>query len=67
MRGGDLISYLNEKGFDSYAASVSPFGSAWDRACELYAQIYGKRLTTESATARLTGMRDSAEILQNVL
>ena len=24
MRGGDLISYLNEKGFDSYAASVSP-------------------------------------------
>lgn len=44
MRGGDLISYLNEKGFDSYAASVSPFGSAWDRACELYAQIYGKRV-----------------------
>jgi hypothetical protein len=36
MRGGDLIAYLNEKGFESYAASVSPFGSAWDRACELY-------------------------------
>lgn len=43
MRGGDLIAYLNEKGFDSYAASVSPFGSARDRACELYAQIYGKK------------------------
>ena len=43
MRGGDLITYLNEKGFDSYAASVSPFGSAWDRACELYAQLYGKK------------------------
>ena len=41
MRGGDLISFLNENGFDSYAASVSPFGSAWDRACELYAQIFG--------------------------
>ena len=44
MRGGDLIGYLNEKGFDSYAASVSPFGSAWDRACELYAQLYGKKV-----------------------
>ena len=43
MRGGDLIRYLNENGFESYAASVSPFGSAWDRACELYAQIYGKK------------------------
>ena len=37
MRGGDLITYLSEKGFDSYAASVSPYGSTWDRACELYA------------------------------
>ncbi len=44
MRGGDLISFLNEKGFESYAASVSPFGSAWDRACELYAQLYGRKV-----------------------
>lgn len=44
MRGGDLISYLREKGFDCYAASVSPVGSAWDRACELYAQICGSRV-----------------------
>lgn len=44
MRGGDLIHFLNEKGYDSYAASVSPYGSAWDRACELYAQLYGKKV-----------------------
>ena len=44
MRGGDLIDSLRAKGFDCYAASVSPTGSAWDRACELYAQIYGKRV-----------------------
>ena len=43
MRGGDLIGYLREKGFDCYAASVAPTGSAWDRACELYAQISGTR------------------------
>ncbi len=43
MRGGDLMAYLRGKGFSCYAASVSPAGSAWDRACELFAQIAGAR------------------------
>ena len=38
---GDLIKYLNEQGFECGAASVDPLGSAWDRACELYAQMTG--------------------------
>ena len=41
MRGGDLMTFLRSSGFDCYAASVSPAGSAWDRACELYAQLAG--------------------------
>ncbi|NLX93521.1 MAG: hypothetical protein GXZ02_06605 [Clostridiales bacterium] len=41
MRNGDLIEHLNAQGFDCYAASVDPVGSAWDRACELYAQLTG--------------------------
>ena len=41
MFGGDIIKYLNDKGFDCYAASVAPSDSAWDRACELYAQLTG--------------------------
>lgn len=41
MFGGDLMKYLNDKGFDCYAASVAPTSSAWDRACELYAQLTG--------------------------
>lgn len=41
MFGGDLLEYLNEQGFDCYSASVAPHGSAWDRACELYAQLTG--------------------------
>ena len=41
MLGGDLIKYLNGQGFSCYAASVAPEGSAWDRACELYAQLAG--------------------------
>lgn len=42
MRGGDLISFLRTQGLDCYAASVAQTGSAWDRACELYAQLAGK-------------------------
>lgn len=41
MRGGDALAYLNENGYDCYSASVDPYGSAWDRACELYAQLTG--------------------------
>ena len=41
MLGGDLMKYLRGQGFSCYAASVSPEGSAWDRACELYAQLTG--------------------------
>ena len=41
MLGGDLLPYLRGQGFACYAASVSPEGSAWDRACELYAQLSG--------------------------
>ena len=43
MRGGDLIAWLWQNGFQAYAASVDPIGSVWDRACELYAQLAGKR------------------------
>lgn len=37
----DLIKILNEKGIEAYAPSVGPLSSAWDRACELYAQLMG--------------------------
>lgn len=41
MFGGDLMKYLNNSGFECYAASVAGTDSAWDRACELYAQLTG--------------------------
>ncbi|MDO4193663.1 MAG: hypothetical protein Q4D24_10205 [Erysipelotrichaceae bacterium] len=43
MRNGDLMKLLSDKGYPSYAASVDSHGSAWDRACELYAQLAGTR------------------------
>jgi len=41
MTTGNLMSYLNKQGYESYAAQVGPLSSAWDRACELYAQLTG--------------------------
>ncbi len=41
MFGGELLGKLNDKGYECYAASVAPSDSAWDRACELYAQLTG--------------------------
>ncbi len=41
MRCGDAVKWLNSLGYECYAASVAPKGSAWDRACELYAQLTG--------------------------
>ncbi len=42
FKGGNVIDYLQEQGYNCYGASVDPYGSAWDRACELYAQLAGK-------------------------
>jgi len=41
MKNGSLLKQLNKAGFKAYDASVAPQGSAWDRACELYAQLTG--------------------------
>lgn len=41
MKSGSLMKYLRKQGFDVHDASVAPQGSAWDRACELYAQLTG--------------------------
>ena len=40
----DIAKILNSVGYETYVASVSPLGSAWDRTCELYAQMTGTRV-----------------------
>ena len=37
----DIVEILNENGIEAYAPAVGPLSSAWDRACELYAQLTG--------------------------
>ena len=41
MSTSDEIETFNKSGFTAAAADVDPVGSAWDRACELYAQLTG--------------------------
>ena len=41
MTATNTVQYLRSQGVEAYAASVGPFSSAWDRACELYAQLTG--------------------------
>ena len=41
MTTGSLTSYLNSLGYETYSATVGPISSAWDRACELYAELTG--------------------------
>ncbi len=41
---GSLSQYLRGEGHIVYEATVGPFSSCWDRACELYAQLTGTRV-----------------------
>ena len=41
MDDTNIVEILQDKGVEVYEASVGPFSSAWDRACELYAQLTG--------------------------
>ncbi len=47
----NLVEELNEEGYECYAASVGPFSSNWDRACELYAQLTGTTVDYGAAHA----------------
>ena len=40
----DLKAYLEGQGYEVHTPSVGPVSSAWDRACELYAQLTGTRV-----------------------
>lgn len=41
LLSGNMNKYLNARGLSTYSASVDPYGSTWDRTCELYAQLTG--------------------------
>ena len=51
LAAGDVLGYLNACGYDCRAASVGIISSAWDRACELYAQLTGTTVDYGAAHA----------------
>ena len=52
---GDLKAYLTEQGYTVHTPSVGPFSSAWDRACELYAQLTGTQVDYGAAHSKEHG------------
>lgn len=48
---GDMMDYLENEGYEVHAATVGGANSAWDRACELYAQLTGTRVDYGEAHA----------------
>lgn len=40
---GNLMRYLRARGLDAHSVTMSPENSAWDRACEMYAQLTGTK------------------------
>ncbi|MBQ9044690.1 MAG: hypothetical protein IJ112_01935 [Oscillospiraceae bacterium] len=55
MNTMDLGVYLTDEGYPVYFASVGPHSSAWDRACELYAQLTGTRTDYGAAHSAACG------------
>ena len=55
LLSGDLVKNLNKCGYTCRSASVDPYGSAWDRACELYAELSGTRVDYGKAHSEACG------------
>ena len=55
MGSGNVLKDLRSRGYDCCAPSLGPLSSAWDRACELYAQLTGTRVDYGAAHAAAHG------------
>lgn len=55
LSDNDLIKTLNEQGVEAYAPAVGPLSSAWDRVCELYAQLTGTTVDYGEAHSKAHG------------
>jgi triacylglycerol lipase len=52
---GSVSKYLRGEGYLVEEATVGPFSSAWDRACELYAQLMGTTVDYGAAHSKTHG------------
>ncbi|MBE6782741.1 MAG: hypothetical protein E7536_01860 [Ruminococcaceae bacterium] len=52
---GSLMEYLRENNMECYDVSVGPISSAWDNACEIYAQLTGTTVDYGEAHSKAHG------------
>lgn len=52
---GSIMEYLEDKNLEAYDVSVGPISSAWDNACEIYAQITGTTVDYGEAHSKAHG------------
>lgn len=64
---GSITEYLEQFGHECHAASVGPLSSAWDQACELYAQLTGTRVDYGKAHSQKFGHRQFGRTYPNPL
>ncbi len=63
----DLLSHLRNRGYEVYAPSLGPFTSAWDRACELWAYLFGGRVDFGKHHSRIYGHKRFGRTYPGVL
>lgn len=64
---GSITDFLSDGGIECYAASVGPMSSAWDQACELYAQLTGTRVDYGEAHSKKHGHKRYGRIYEKPL
>lgn len=52
---GSIVDYLENNNIEAYDVSVGPISSAWDNACEIYAQITGTTVDYGEAHSKAHG------------
>lgn len=52
---GSIVDYLESDNIEAYDVSVGPISSAWDNACEIYAQITGTTVDYGEAHSKAHG------------
>lgn len=50
--GNNLVEHLKSEGYEVYYPSLGPYNSAWDRACILWAYLFGGRVDYGKVHAR---------------
>lgn len=65
--GNGLIEHLQDKGYEVYYPSLGPYNGAWDRACILWAYLFGGRVDFGKIHSAMRGHERYGETYPGVL